>query len=292
MSVVENFFELVDIEEINSSNEYDNSVDLTIDEDESFVLSNGLISHNSAKSAFRDYSDPNFQGAFPLRGKFINVMELPNVKVIKNEEVKNLLGAIGLKMGESPTNLRFGKIYLYTDADPDGDSIAGLLMNFFGKYWPELFEEGRILRVLTPLVVVEKGKEKHWFYTSQEFQDWEVNQKNMSQWKVSYKKGLAALENDEYKEIIRNPKAVTIDKGDKFTETLSTWFSSDSVPRKHKILGTEMPEPIEVAVVKKEKIAKGNKIELFTLNTQNNAKPRNQKKEKPNVDIKAASKLF
>ena len=245
-----------------------------------------IFEGDSAKSAFRNYSDPNFQGAFPLRGKFINVMELPNTKVIQNQEVKNLLASIGLKMGEAPTNLRFGKILLYTDADPDGDSIAGLLMNFFGKYWPELFEQGKILRVLTPLVVAQKGKDKEWFYTAQEFQDWESSQKNVSQWKISYKKGLAALENEEYKEIIRNPKAVTIDKGDKFHETLSTWFSGDSGPRKHKILGTEPEEIPEIHKIKKEKLAKGDKIEEFTLKTQD-AKPRNQKPAK-----KTTSELF
>jgi DNA topoisomerase-2 len=211
-----------------------------------------IFEGDSAKSAFRNYSDPNFQGAFPLRGKFINVMELPSAKVIQNQEVKNLLASIGLKMGEAPTNLRFGKILLYTDADPDGDSIAGLLMNFFGKYWPELFEQCKILRVLTPLVVAQKGKDKEWFYTAQEFQTWEASQKNLSQWKISYKKGLAALENEEYKEIIRNPKAVTIEKGDKFHETLSTWFSGDSVPRKHKILGTVPTEPVDAPKAKKE----------------------------------------
>ena len=202
----------------------------------------GIFEGDSALGAFRDYRIPELQGAFPLRGKFINVMELANTKVIQNQEVKNLLVAIGLKMGEEPTNLRFGKILFYTDADPDGDSIAGLLMNFFGKYWPELFDQSRIARVLTPLVVAKKGKDTHWFYTAKEFQDWEETHKNLAGWEIAYKKGLAALENDEYKDIIRNPKTILIEKGNHFQETLNTWFAGDSQPRKLKILGIDQEE--------------------------------------------------
>jgi DNA topoisomerase-2 len=201
-----------------------------------------IFEGDSASSAFRQYRDPNTQGAFPLRGKFINVMELANTDVIQNKEVKSLLASVGLKMGEEPANLRYGKILLYTDADPDGDSIAGLMMNFFGKYWPELFEQGRICRVLTPLVVAKKGSESLWFYTAKEFDEWQSKQKSLNSWNVEYKKGLAALENEEYLEIIRNPRLMTIEKGEKFHDTLMTWFAGDSTPRKHKILGTEPDE--------------------------------------------------
>jgi DNA topoisomerase-2 len=220
-----------------------------------------IFEGDSAADPFRQYRDQNYQGAFPLRGKFINVMELANTDVIQNKEVKNLMAAMSLKMGEEPTNLRYGKILLYTDADPDGDSIAGLMMNFFGKYWPELFEQGRICRVMTPLVVAMKGKERLWFYTAKEFDEWHEKTKGTSSWDVEYKKGLAALEDEEYKEIIRNPKIVVIEKGDHFTETLSTWFSGDSIPRKHKILGTE-PDDEKEKESPKTKIAKGDKIEV------------------------------
>lgn len=204
-----------------------------------------IFEGDSASSAFRQYRDPMTMGAFPLRGKFINVMELPNTKVIQNQEVKNLLASIGLKMGEEPNDLRYGKIFIYSDADPDGDSIAGLLINFFGKYWPELFERGIVCRVMTPLVVAKKGNEKKWFYTSKEFEGWEGSQKTLSGWSIEYKKGLAALENDEYREIIKNPNYFVLDKGKNFQDTLETWFAGDSSPRKLKILGQPGEEEAE-----------------------------------------------
>jgi len=205
-----------------------------------------IFEGDSASSAFRQHRDPMTMGAFPLRGKFINVMELPNTKVIQNQEVKSLLGSIGLKMGEEPNDIRFGKIFIYSDADPDGDSIAGLLINFFGKYWPELFERGVVCRVMTPLVVCKKGNDKKWFYTNKEFEAWEEAQKSLNGWSIEYKKGLAALENEEYKEIIRNPNYFVLDKGNNFQGTLETWFAGDSSPRKLKILGDNESEENEI----------------------------------------------
>ena len=219
-----------------------------------------IFEGDSASSAFRQYRDPMTMGAFPLRGKFINVMELPNAKVIQNVEVKNLMASIGLKMGEEPKDIRFGKIFIYSDADPDGDSIAGLLINFLGKYWPELFERGVVCRVMTPLVVCKKGNDKKWFYTNKDFESWEGSLKTLSGWSIEYKKGLAALENEEYREIIQNPNYFVLDKGRDFQGTLETWFSGDSAPRKLKILGIDEEEIEEVEVTKPEKEKKSKAI--------------------------------
>ena len=201
-----------------------------------------LYEGDSAMSAFRKFRDPTTQGAFPLRGKFINVTELQNTRVIQNQEVKGLLTAIGLKMGEPPKELRYGKILIYSDADPDGDSIAGLLMNFFGRYWPELFDQGRICRVETPLVVAKKKDEKIPFYSAADFEVWQSKQKDLTKWDIAYKKGLAALEDEEYKEIIQNPRMFSIAGGSELKPTLDAWFASDPAIRKQKILGEQPDE--------------------------------------------------
>lgn len=197
-----------------------------------------LFEGDSATSAFRKYRDPQFQGAFPLRGKVLNVAELSPAEAVKNQEIKSLLIAIGLKMGEEPKDLRYGKVLIYADADPDGDSITGLLVNFFGRYWPELFQEERILRVMTPLVVAKKGSETLPFYTNAEFEKWHSEQgiRELKKWDIAYKKGLAALEDAEYKEIIQNPKMFAIVPGDNFRSVLDCWFAGDVKPRKEKIL--------------------------------------------------------
>ena len=241
-NIVENFLELVDIEDIQLTEEYKNMIDISVEDDETFVLENGLVSHNSASSAFRKYRDPRTQGAFPLRGKFINVSDLSPLKVVKNKEVTALLSAVGLKLGEEAKDLRYGKILIYSDADPDGDSIAGLLINFFGRYWPEIFEQEVVCRVVTPIVVAKKGKDKKSFYTSEEFNEWVTDKSKIKGWDIEYKKGLAELEDEEYKEIIKTPKLFILEKGDNFHETLNHWFSKNPMHRKAKILSRDLSD--------------------------------------------------
>ena len=146
-----------------------------------------------------------------------------------------IIASLGLKLGEDPTNLRYGKIYIYTDADPDGTHIASSLLNFFDRYWPGLFEEGRIFKVITPLVVAKKGKEIKVFYTNEEYLDWE-RKTQIKGWEIEYKKGLASLESEEYSEIIHNPVLIKIENDELYKESLLDWFGPDSEPRKLKLL--------------------------------------------------------
>jgi DNA topoisomerase-2 len=195
----------------------------------------GIFEGMSALSAVRKFRDPQNFGAFPLKGKFLNVSEMANSGVIQNEEVIQLMASLGIKLGEEPKDLRYGKVYIYTDADPDGDSIAALLINFFNKYWPELFEQGRVFKVMTPLVVAKKGKEVKPFYSNEEYSEWE-NKSGAKGWDVEYKKGLAALEDVEYRDIIHSPVLVKLQNDKLYKESLTNWFGSDSEPRKEKLL--------------------------------------------------------
>ena len=111
------------------------------------------------------------------------------------------------------------------------------MINFFAKYWPELFEMGVIYKVMTPLVVAKKGKQMLTFYTNDEFDRW-VNKKttNPSTWNIEYKKGLAALEDDEYEEIIKNPKAIRLNLDKDSKDTLEAWFGKESQLRKDRLI--------------------------------------------------------
>ena len=235
-----NFLQLIDIDDIIETKEYVNMVDITVDIDNSFMLSNGIISHNSAAGAFRKYRSVETQAAFALRGKFINVSEISNQKLSQNQEAVNLMAAIGLKLGQpiDLKHLRYGKILIYTDSDFDGNSISALLINFFYKYWPEVFDRGMIYKVETPIVVaVPKAKKakKILFYTQTEYNDW-ADRADMKQYEIKYKKGLAALVDDEYQDIINSPRMTKISKDDISTEYLDIWFGKNSDLRKVELL--------------------------------------------------------
>lgn len=197
----------------------------------------GIFEGLSALSAVRKSRDTNIFGAFPIRGKFLNVSELsPNI-VIKNEEVKNLISAIGIQLGNKVNieNLRYGKIYIYTDSDFDGDAIAALLINFFYKYWPELFEQGRIYKVSTPLLLAIRGKETKYFYTLEDYDKWATTV-NVNQWLIEYKKGLGSLSSESYSVIINDPNLIQLTPDKLANMNLDIWFGKDSNKRKEKLI--------------------------------------------------------
>jgi DNA topoisomerase-2 len=206
---------------------------------ERWKCSLALFEGDSASSAFRKYRDPQVQGAFSLRGKFINAAEINTQKLIQNNEVVNLMGALGLKLGQKvvPGTLRYGRILFYCDADHDGSSIVGLLINFLYKYWPELFDSPMVFKAETPIVVSKnnKTKKKISFYTQDEYNKW-LGTINSKEWEIEYKKGLAALVDDEYSEIINNPRLTQITSDDLSKEYLNVWFGKDSELRKVEML--------------------------------------------------------
>lgn len=199
-----------------------------------------LFEGDSAAGAFRKYRTSETMGAFSLRGKFINVSEINNQKLVQNEEAVNLMASIGLKLGQAIDlkGLRYGRVLIFTDADFDGNAISALLINFFHKYWPDMFERKMIYKVETPIVVAipkGKGKKKMLFYTQSEYKEWEQSN-DLKQFEIKYKKGLAALVDDEYDDIINRPRLTLITKDDVSKGALETWFGKNSDLRKTELL--------------------------------------------------------
>lgn len=207
-----------------------------------------LCEGDSPMAGFRKYRDPETQGAFPLKGKSLNVREVSEKKAIENQEIKSILGALGLQFGKSPfvydkngmlieDNLRYGEIHIYSDADVDGISCASLLVNLFERWWPELFKEHRVARCETPVIIAKNKKtgKRVDFYYDDEWDEWQKNN-DVSKWDVSYKKGLAALTDSEYAEIIRNPRLYYYDMTDSSDDKLNVWFGGDSSLRKKALL--------------------------------------------------------
>lgn len=200
----------------------------------------GLFEGDSASSAYRKYRTPETMGAFALRGKFINVSELTNQKLVQNNEAVNLMAAIGLKLGQpiDLKTLRYGRILIYTDADVDGNSISGLLINFFHKYWPDMFDRRMIYKVETPIVAATpktKGEKKKLFYTQTEYNEWEKTA-SMKNWEIAYKKGLGALVDDEYRDIITSPRLTLISRDEAAATSLNNWFGKSPEARKEELL--------------------------------------------------------
>lgn len=179
---------------------------------------------DSAKSGFRNSRDPQTQAAYIMRGVPLNTYGLKAVDVMKNQVFSDIVNILGLKWGEHNdiSKLAFNKICIASDADQDGSKIASLLLVFF-NHFPELFEQGVICRLISPIIIATKGSEKRKYYTMKEF---EKDEKKLgSGWKIKYCKGLGGLNNEETREMMRQPIFHTFTKDEMADSMLRRWFA-------------------------------------------------------------------
>ena len=179
---------------------------------------------DSARAGFRNARDPQTQAAYIMRGVPLNTYGMSAVQVMKNQVFSDIVNILGLKWGEynDAAKLNFNKICIASDADQDGSKIASLLLVFF-NHFPELFEQGLVCRLISPIIIATKGTEKRKYYTMKEF---EKDEKKLSSgWKIKYCKGLGGLNNEETKEMMRNPIYHIFTKDEMADSMLRRWFA-------------------------------------------------------------------
>jgi len=208
-----------------------------------------LISEgDSAAGGLVGARDGEFQAVFPVRGKTLNLYKAASEKIFANQEIVNIIKALGLeldqktkKLNYDKSKLRYGKIILCADADPDGQAIKNLLLTCFWSLCPELVINGHIYAAIPPLFRITTKKNEYIYLRDtaalEEYKKTHIGEKYV----VNRNKGLGEQDPQELAECLLNHKTrnvaqITVEDVEKANNLFEVFMGPNASLRKDWIL--------------------------------------------------------
>ena len=214
--------------------------DLEVEHTHNFALSCGVFVHNSAKQG----RDRRFQAILPLGGKILNTERAHLDRIVKFEEIKDLIIALGAGIGESVNydKVRYHRIIIMTDADVDGEHIETLLLTFFFRHMPEVISKGYLYIALPPLYKISSGKLVFYAYSDEERDDVISTNHLIGKAYVQRYKGLGEMNPSQLWETTMDPqtrtlKQITVEDAEA-SDHMFTMLMGEEVPPRKKYIQT------------------------------------------------------
>ena len=210
-----------------------------------------LTEGDSANGSIVDSRDDEFQAAFPLRGKVLNVLKAPLDRIFKNQEIINMVKIIGCGIQDGKKNdfdiskARFGKIILAADSDSDGAHIRSLLIAFIYRFMRPLLEEGYVYIVSTPLYELKMPDDSVVYFNSEDEKNKKIKNYEGKKYVLNRLKGLGEVDAETMHITAMNPKTrnitqLTVEDGENSYKMIEEWMG-DSVDQRKEMISVQLP---------------------------------------------------